>query len=72
MERTCHATTKAAFDIPSHFQTDTPAPYAAHHTATDAGSVAADRLRWINTRGEEGPRSPKNAGATIGSSRRVS
>ncbi|MGF1453575.1 MAG: hypothetical protein ACFB21_16055 [Opitutales bacterium] len=37
--------------------TDTRTPYLAEYHGEDANQIALDWLRWVNTRGEHGPRS---------------
>ena len=36
---------------------DTRTPYTADYAGTDAGKIAHYLVRWVNTRGEKGPRS---------------
>ena len=68
VRRTCCATTKTAFDIPSHCQVDTPTISTAWYPGADAHKVADHMLRWINSRAEKSPLS-ETAGAAIGASR---
>jgi hypothetical protein len=44
--------------------TDTRTPYVAEYSGEDAGKVAHYMLRWVNTKGEQGPWS-QTVSATI-------
>jgi hypothetical protein len=44
--------------------TDTRTPYVAEYSGEDAGKTAHSMLRWVNTKGEQGPWS-QTVSATI-------
>ncbi len=48
-----------------YLATDTLTPYTVDYDGADAGKIAYYMLRWVNTRGEQGPWS-QTVSATIG------
>jgi len=50
----------------SYLATNTNAPHVASFTDADAGKTATYRVRWVNTRGEQGPWSNPFSAVVVG------